>query len=398
MIRDEKKTEVEEEIRRQVDNLMREELDLLKAAVERDKGKKGKISKKRKKGKKGSKKGKKKKDKDLTPDRTTESLFEELVMNNVIKSYPQVKLKQFIGNISYRGAEMKASGVEPNPGPGDIRRLITEYCILPLGSEHLRENTAPIKSVLLAGPEGCGKSMLLNAICTELGATLFDLTATNIVGKYPGKSGLNMLLHLVSKVGRLLQPSVVFIDQAEKTFIKKVSKTDKSDPKRLRKDLPKLVKNIAPEDQMILIGNSRAPWECDQKGLTQAYQKMIYLPKPDYSYRYSLWKELIISAGGNISQSEFDLSSLTKISDGWTSGSICKCVSEALTEKRVLQQKFKHLQSNEFIPALAKFEPVYREEEEAFVQWYTKTPIGKKRAKILEGDDEEKGKDKGKKK
>ena len=36
----------------------------------------------------------------------------------------------------------------------------------------------------------------------------------------------------------------------------KVSKTDKSDPKRLRKDLPKLVKNIAPEDQMILIGES----------------------------------------------------------------------------------------------------------------------------------------------
>ena len=59
--------------------------------MERDKGKKGKISKKRKKGKKGSKKGKKKKDKDLTPDRTTESLFEELVMNNVIKSYPQVR-------------------------------------------------------------------------------------------------------------------------------------------------------------------------------------------------------------------------------------------------------------------------------------------------------------------
>ena len=33
MIREEKKTEVEEEIRRQVDNLMREELDLLKAVM-----------------------------------------------------------------------------------------------------------------------------------------------------------------------------------------------------------------------------------------------------------------------------------------------------------------------------------------------------------------------------
>jgi fatty acid synthase len=52
----------------------------------------------------------------------------------------------------------------------------------------------------LQGPEGCGKSTLVHAVCTELNATLFDLTATNIVGKYPGKSGLNMLVHLVSKV------------------------------------------------------------------------------------------------------------------------------------------------------------------------------------------------------
>ncbi len=63
---------------------------ILCKAVERDKGKKGKISKKRKKGKKGSKKGKKKKDKDLTPDRTTESLFEEMILNGIIKQYPKV--------------------------------------------------------------------------------------------------------------------------------------------------------------------------------------------------------------------------------------------------------------------------------------------------------------------
>jgi hypothetical protein len=46
---------------------------------------------------------------------------------------------------------------------------------------------------------------------------------------------------------------VILVDQAEKTFLKKVSKTDKSDPKRLKKDLPKLVKGIAPEDQVLTI-------------------------------------------------------------------------------------------------------------------------------------------------
>jgi len=62
-----------------------------------------------------------------------------------------------------------------------------------------------------------------------------------------------------------MQPSIIFIDQAEKTFLKKVSKADKSDPKRLKKDLPRLVRSLAGEDRVLLIGNSNCPWECEQK-------------------------------------------------------------------------------------------------------------------------------------
>lgn len=51
-----------------------------------DRGFKGKKPKKAsKKSRRGGKKSKKKKEKDLTPDRTTESLFEELVANGIIK-------------------------------------------------------------------------------------------------------------------------------------------------------------------------------------------------------------------------------------------------------------------------------------------------------------------------
>jgi fatty acid synthase len=48
----------------------------------------------------------------------------------------------------------------------------------------------------------------------------------------------------------LLQPSVIYIDGAEKPFLKKVPKTDKTDPKRLKKDLPKIVKGISQDDQV----------------------------------------------------------------------------------------------------------------------------------------------------
>lgn len=64
----------------------------------------------------------------------------------------------------------------------------------------MRENAPLVKSLLLAGPSGVGKKMLVHAICSETGANLFNLTAANIAGKYPGKSGLKMMVHLVLKV------------------------------------------------------------------------------------------------------------------------------------------------------------------------------------------------------
>ena len=48
----------------------------------------------------------------------------------------------------------------------------------------------------------------------------------------------------------------------------------------------------------------------------------------------------------------------------------------------------------EFIGYLAKCEPIYKEEQEAYLAWYSKTPTGKKREKVLGGDDEEGKKEK----
>lgn len=152
-------------------------------------------------------------------------------------------LKDFKGETSYFAPAAYNFGKDPPVALGDLRQVIKEYCIVPLLSSHLHQSTTHIKSVLLTGYKGSGKNMLIHAICTEAGAVLFDLTPSNIVGKYPGKSGLIMLIHLVLKVSRLLQPAVIFMDAAERPFVKKIPKTDKSDPKRLKKDLPKIVKS-----------------------------------------------------------------------------------------------------------------------------------------------------------
>lgn len=123
-----------------------------------------------------------------------------------------------------------------------ILNIITKILIESCNYFKFYINSFRIYLFLFLGSRGSGKDLLVKAICTETGAVLFDLSPANIVGKYPGKSGLVMLLHLVNKVSRLLQPSVIYMDVAEKPFMKKTAKGDKTDPKRLKKDLPRLVK------------------------------------------------------------------------------------------------------------------------------------------------------------
>lgn len=410
LVKEQKRTEVEEEVRVQVDELMRQELKNLKLAVDRDKGKKGKkgksgkkSGKKKKKGKGGKKSGKKggkkkKKEKDLTADRTIESLYEELVREGILIRYPKVQLHEYVGEYSYLGTTLRQANIEPMPSLSDVRRVVTEFCILPLGSQIVHEKAPLIKSVMIAGPRGCGKKMLLHAVCTETGANLFDLTATNILGKYPGKAGLSMMLHMVFKVARQLQPSVVYIGDCEKTFQKKIPKTDKTDPKRLKKDLPKLLKGMKLEDRVLIVGTTREPFNAEVKPFCSTYQKLILLPRPDYASRFILWPSLIKKYGGRITDA-IDISSLAKVTDGYTPGHMVIAIKAVLTERRVKQLSKKPLTAAEFIPPLAKIEPIYKDEEEAFKVWYAKTPLGKKRAKAAKGGDEDAGgkKDKGKK-
>lgn len=69
-----------------------------------------------------------------------------------------------------------------------------------LGSPTVHELAPQVRSLLLAGPAGTGKKMLVHAVCTETGANLFDLSSENLVDKYPGKAGLSLLMHIVFKV------------------------------------------------------------------------------------------------------------------------------------------------------------------------------------------------------
>uniref|UniRef100_A0A8C7LH25 IQ motif containing with AAA domain 1 n=1 Tax=Oncorhynchus kisutch TaxID=8019 RepID=A0A8C7LH25_ONCKI len=359
----------------QVDELMRQEVKNLKLAVDREKGKK------KKKGKKGGKKVKSR----SALNSTLESLYEELVLEGFLIRPLNIKLSEYIGEFSYLGTTLRQADIEPMPSLSDR-------------SQSVHQNAPLMKTLLLAGPGGVGKRMLVHALCTETGANLFNLSPRNLAGKYPGRSCLQYLLHMVFKVARQLQPSVIWIGDAEKTFYKKVPKLEKEmEPKRLKKDLVKVLKSVKPEDRVLVVGTSRRPFDADLKPFCKVYRKIILIPRPDYASRLVLWRELLCGGGARLTPS-LDLSSLAKVTDGYTQGHILQAVRQVLTPRRLAQQTTRPLTAEEFIPPLARQDPVYKEEEEAFKMWYGRTPLGKKRARAAKAIEEEgeSGKDKDK--
>uniref|UniRef100_A0A8C3S8L3 IQ motif containing with AAA domain 1 n=1 Tax=Chelydra serpentina TaxID=8475 RepID=A0A8C3S8L3_CHESE len=359
LIKEEKRKEVEEEIRVQVDELMRQELKNLKLAVDKEKEKK---QKKGKKGKKGGKKVSAARDGKpacitiLYPLNTKEEILPPL------KPIAKLPLSEY----SYLGTTLRQVDIEPMPSLTDVRQLIALYGILPLGSQAVHEKAPLVKALLLAGPTGVGKKMLVHALCTETGANLFNLSASNIAGKYPGKSGLQMMLHMVFKVAKQLQPSVIWIGDSEKTFYKRVPKSEKEmEPKRLKKNLPKILKSLKAEDRVLVVGTTKRPFDADLRPFCKVYKKIILIPRPDYASRFVLWKHIVLQNGGAVTKS-LNISCLAKVSDGFTQGHIVCAVQTVLSERRLRQMTNKPLTAAEFLTSLARQDPVYKEEEETY--------------------------------
>lgn len=92
----------------------------------------------------------------------------------------------------------------------------------------------------------------------------------------------------------------------------------------------------------------------------------------------------MISSENSSVQNKLNTIQIFQVSDGYTVGAILEVIKEVMTCKRALQLRVQPLTHIELINSLCKLEPVYKEEEEAFLQWFLKTPIGRRKARQLE--------------
>lgn len=168
-----------------------------------------------------------------------------------------------------------------------------------------------------------------------IGAQIFNLTPRNTADQFVGKANVSKMVHMAFKVARAHAPAIIYIDNIEMVFAKKVPKDDLSDPKRIKKDLLKNLKGLSASDRVIFIGTSYKPWEGDVKALVPIFDKLIYTPKPDYASRLMLWKEFVGKKVAHHLTSTINFSVLTRMSEGLTAGSIRLVCERVLTDRRL---------------------------------------------------------------
>lgn len=267
---------LEEQFKADVDGMINMELENMKLLFGG--------AKKKKKGKKKGKKKKKKKKKGLKlpgykqiKDMTKEEILYILIQSNIIKKIPSQSLTDFIGEFNYIHSMLDDIKETPfDPSMALIRQLVTEYIILPLGSQLVRFRILEqIRSFLFYGPAGTGKTMIVRSCLSETNSTLYDLSPNNIDNKFPAKKEEEKLIAMVMFTAKDYQPSIIYIDECEKVFPakkkkkkgqKKKPKGDPSNPARIKKALGKWrAKFITPETRITIIGCTSEPEEGSKK-------------------------------------------------------------------------------------------------------------------------------------
>jgi|EP01047_Picozoa_sp_COSAG01_P054001 ATP-dependent 26S proteasome regulatory subunit len=110
----------------------------------------------------------------------------------------------------------------PDPSLAQVRQAVNEYCVLPMGSRevhlHGPYNEGFGKSLMLYGPPGVGKTLLVHAVAAECGMLLFDLSPDTTNNLYPGGGPTKLMVQKVFKVAKHFAPSIIYIDDVHKIF------------------------------------------------------------------------------------------------------------------------------------------------------------------------------------
>ncbi|MCX8195387.1 MAG: AAA family ATPase [Candidatus Micrarchaeota archaeon] len=214
-------------------------------------------------------------------------------------------------------------------GLEEVRQVLLEAIEIPLLHEDLMKemDVKPSKGLLLFGPPGCGKTMIVKAAANELNANFLTISGAEIM-KSKSRSAAAFVKETFNRA-RESAPALVFIDEIEALAPDRDHYTGGILTELLQElDGVKELKNV------MLIGATNKPSVLDPAILRPGrFDKIIYIPPPDFEARKQIFEN-----GLSKFLKGLDLKRLAEATEGYSGAdiaSICQEVKMQLVRERL---------------------------------------------------------------
>ncbi|XP_027744750.1 spermatogenesis-associated protein 5-like protein 1 isoform X2 [Empidonax traillii] len=296
---------------------------------------------------------------------STDSLAEEA---GLITPQTSIKIKEVITLEWYRHLS-EGTAKTSVAGLDDVRKSLKEMIALPLRfpKTFKKLGLSVPRGVLLIGPPGVGKTLLVKAVAEEVGAFLFGVSGPALHGSRPGEGEEN--LRRVFEKGREMSqegPTILFFDEIDSLCPKRGSSNNAPED-RIVAQLLTLLDGVRSEGKMVIVAATNRPDALDPALRRPGrFDREVIIGTPTVTQRRSILQ--LLTSNMPIS-ADVDVAELAEMTPGYVGADLTALCREAAlqavshssldsaeTETRInmgdFQEAFKKIQPSSFRSAV----------------------------------------------